>query len=150
MFSESPQEIPYLQAAKVLREVSDAPAADVAPVVHGQWIEDHDYLKCPECGVMVKWDFTFSILEIGITAPTAEPRWTEVLKMQAKKCDRCGRLYEHYDGRKAFPKSLSNSIGLRDTDNNGNYLSRDHLDLCVSCMVGLEVFLYGGTENAVD
>lgn len=35
------------------------PAADVAPVVHGQWIEDHDYLKCPECGVMVKWDFTF-------------------------------------------------------------------------------------------
>ena len=35
------------------------PAADVAPVVHGQWIEDHDYLKCAECGVMVKWDFTF-------------------------------------------------------------------------------------------
>lgn len=35
------------------------PRADVAPVVHGQWIEDHDYLKCPECGVMVKWDFTF-------------------------------------------------------------------------------------------
>lgn len=35
------------------------PTADVAPVVHGQWIEDHDYLKCPECGVMAKWDFTF-------------------------------------------------------------------------------------------
>ena len=34
-------------------------AADVAPVVHARWIEDHDYLKCPECGVMVKWDFTF-------------------------------------------------------------------------------------------
>ena len=32
VYSESPQEIPYLQAAKVLREVSDAPAADVAPV----------------------------------------------------------------------------------------------------------------------
>lgn len=39
--------------------VNDAPAADVVPVVHGRWIEDHDYLKCPECGVMVKWDFTF-------------------------------------------------------------------------------------------
>lgn len=38
VFSESPQEIPYLQAAKVLREVSDAPTADVAPVVHGRWI----------------------------------------------------------------------------------------------------------------
>ena len=48
-----------MQAAKVLREVSDAPAADVAPVVHGRWIEDHDYLKCAKCGVMVKWDFTF-------------------------------------------------------------------------------------------
>lgn len=35
VFSESPQEIPYLQAAKVLRETSDAPAADVAPVVRG-------------------------------------------------------------------------------------------------------------------
>lgn len=34
--SESPQEIPYLLAAKVLREISDAPASDVAPVVHGQ------------------------------------------------------------------------------------------------------------------
>lgn len=33
VFSESPQEIPYLLAAKVLREVSDAPSADVAPVV---------------------------------------------------------------------------------------------------------------------
>ena len=39
--------------------VGGMPAADVAPVVHGKWIEDHDYLKCPECGVMVKWDFTF-------------------------------------------------------------------------------------------
>ena len=33
VFSDDSQEIPYLQAAKVLREVSDAPAADVAPVV---------------------------------------------------------------------------------------------------------------------
>lgn len=37
LFSDNPQEIPYLQAAKVLREVSDAPAADVEPVVHGRW-----------------------------------------------------------------------------------------------------------------
>ena len=43
----------------MLGEVIDAPPADVAPVVHRRWIEDHDYLKCPECGVMVKWDFTF-------------------------------------------------------------------------------------------
>lgn len=42
VFSESPQEIPYLLAAKVLREVSDTPAADVDPVVHGRKIEDGD------------------------------------------------------------------------------------------------------------
>lgn len=33
LFSEDSRKIPYLLAAKVLREVSDAPAADVAPVV---------------------------------------------------------------------------------------------------------------------
>lgn len=33
LFSENPKEIPYLRAVKVLREASDAPAADVAPVV---------------------------------------------------------------------------------------------------------------------
>lgn len=31
--------------------IRGVPAADVAPVVHGRWIEDHDYLKCPECGL---------------------------------------------------------------------------------------------------
>lgn len=57
VFSESPQEIPYLQAAKVLREASDAPAADVASVVHGRWIHDGrriesgiDWCHCSECG----------------------------------------------------------------------------------------------------
>ena len=45
--------------ADAKREIADMPAADVAPVRHGHWIEDHDYLKCPECSVMVKWDFTF-------------------------------------------------------------------------------------------
>lgn len=32
VFSDDSQEIPYLLAAKVLREVSDAPAANVAPI----------------------------------------------------------------------------------------------------------------------
>ena len=57
VFSESPQEIPYLQAAKVLREVSDAPSADVAPLVHAWWIEGHDYIKCSVCRGMAKRDF---------------------------------------------------------------------------------------------
>lgn len=51
VFSESPQEIPYLQAAKVLREVSDAPAADVLPVVHSYWEEYScsQYMGTDEC-----------------------------------------------------------------------------------------------------
>lgn len=24
-----------------------------------RWIEDHDYIKCPKCGILVKRDFTF-------------------------------------------------------------------------------------------
>ena len=38
LFSDNSQEISYLLAAKVLREASDAPIADVAPVQHGRWI----------------------------------------------------------------------------------------------------------------
>ena len=52
VFSESPQEIPYLQAAKVLREVSDAPAADVAPVVH--WVLTDEKLP-PEWQDVLCW-----------------------------------------------------------------------------------------------
>lgn len=61
VFSESPQEIPYLQAAKVLREVSDAPVADVAPVVHGRWTHlSGDEWFCSACGFVIStegsWD----------------------------------------------------------------------------------------------
>lgn len=55
VFSETPQKIPYLQAAKVLREVSDAPAADVAPVVRCEnckhlrvWNRKNIYAFCPK------------------------------------------------------------------------------------------------------
>ena len=63
VFSESPQEIPYLQAAKVLREVSDAPAADVAPVVHGVWvcvnkIDPISGYRCSKCRRRVGFDLT--------------------------------------------------------------------------------------------
>lgn len=55
VLSDNPQKIPYLLAAKVLREVSDTPVADVAPVVYGRWIRPHwknsNYCcDCSECG----------------------------------------------------------------------------------------------------
>lgn len=37
VFGPNKAEIAYLQAAKVLRDIEDIPAADVAPVVHGRW-----------------------------------------------------------------------------------------------------------------
>ena len=39
VFDPNKAEIAYLQAAKVLRDIEDIPAADVAPVVHGRWDE---------------------------------------------------------------------------------------------------------------
>lgn len=57
VFLESPQEIPYLQAAKVLREVSDAPTVDAVPVIRckdctfGHYI-DYGHMHCIHpCGL---------------------------------------------------------------------------------------------------
>ena len=36
-FSDSPKEIPYLQAAEILYIASEKEPEDVAPVVHGRW-----------------------------------------------------------------------------------------------------------------
>ena len=62
VFSENPQEIPYLLAAKVLRDSSDAPIADVAPVRHAWWIERRSLhamgeisAKCSACSKSVQY-----------------------------------------------------------------------------------------------
>ena len=63
VFLESPQEIPYLQAAKVLREVSDAPAADVAQVVHGRWVcvdtDTEQFFLCNRCKKKEYWESNY-------------------------------------------------------------------------------------------
>lgn len=63
VFLESPQEIPYLQAAKVLREVSDTPAADVAPVVHGRWVcvdtDTEQFFLCNRCKKKEYWESNY-------------------------------------------------------------------------------------------
>ena len=40
----------------VLREISQAPDADVEEVKHGEWIEDGDYQVCSVCGEEHHWD----------------------------------------------------------------------------------------------
>ena len=65
--------------------------------------------------------------------------------MKARKCDRCGKFYEHYDGTKTFGKSeKSNAAHLIDKDLNEKYWGRKVYDLCPDCMKELEAFLKGG------
>lgn len=42
--------------ADAIETVKYFPAADVAPVRHGHWIEDGDYQICSECGEEHCWD----------------------------------------------------------------------------------------------
>ena len=72
VFSESPQEIPYLQAAKVLRQASDVPGTDVAQAMHTRWAHlGGDEWCCPVCGFVI----------------TTEGSWDKPTK---KYCEDCG------------------------------------------------------------
>ena len=42
--------------AKAICVLHDAPVADVAPVVHGRWIEEDGCQICSECGEEHEWD----------------------------------------------------------------------------------------------
>ena len=52
VFSADHKEIPYLKAAEVLRGFDGIPAADVAPVRHARWVDNH----CTACGMMPMGD----------------------------------------------------------------------------------------------
>lgn len=72
LVADNPQEISYLLAAKVLLEASDAPAADVAPVVHGRWTHlGGDEWCCSACGFVI----------------STEGSWEKPTK---KYCEDCG------------------------------------------------------------
>ncbi|RJW41964.1 hypothetical protein [Anaerobutyricum hallii] len=61
--------------------------------------------------------------------------------MRAKKCDRCGKLYEHYDGNKKKGTKDANGLLLIDRDLDKKYWSRSDYDLCPECMVQLIDFI---------
>ena len=68
----TPEGVEALTLSKVLREVSDAPAADVAPVVHSRWAHiGGDEWCCPVCGFVI----------------TTEGSWDKPTK---KYCEDCG------------------------------------------------------------
>ncbi len=61
---------------------------------------------------------------------------------RAMKCDRCGKLHEHYDGSKQFKDTeRANGVLLLDKDLDKKYWSRKSYDLCPDCMGELEIFL---------
>lgn len=65
--------------------------------------------------------------------------------MRAKKCDRCGKFFEHYDGVKEFKNTeKANALYLIDRDLDNKYWGRKSYDLCSECMKKLENFLKGG------
>lgn len=64
--------------------------------------------------------------------------------MRAKKCDRCGKLYEDYAGSKVFKDNgKANGVILIDRDLDNKYWSRDTYDLCPECMGILMDYLKG-------
>ena len=60
----------------------------------------------------------------------------------AKKCDRCGKLHEYYEGIKEFNNSeKANGVLLIDKDLDNKYWRRKYYDLCPDCMRKLEAFV---------
>lgn len=71
--------------------------------------------------------------------------------MRAKKCDRCGKLYEHYDGSKEFKNTeKANGVYLIDRDLDNKHWSRKTYDFCPDCMRKFEEFLLGGCVPKAD
>lgn len=71
--------------------------------------------------------------------------------MRARKCDRCCKFYEHYDGRNLFKGGeKANALRLIDRDLDEKYWSRRDLDLCPECMQGFERFIRGGAVSAAE
>lgn len=61
---------------------------------------------------------------------------------RAKKCDRCGKLPEHYDGGREFKNSeKANGVILIDRDLDNKYRTRKSYDFCPDCMRKLETFI---------
>lgn len=66
--------------------------------------------------------------------------------MLAKKCDRCGKLYEHYDDIDGYGKC--NAVKLVYLRANGMVHSgTDAMDLCPECMEDFKNFMKAKIEE---
>ena len=62
--------------------------------------------------------------------------------MRARKCDRCGAYYDHYNGHKNNEENANGFIFI-DKDMNDKYFSRNSVDLCHDCLLKLLDFMKG-------
>lgn len=53
--------------------------------------------------------------------------------MMAKKCDRCGNLYEYYEG-KLNKRTVNGIVPILTDRDDTSYLRREYYDLCPDCM----------------
>ena len=75
LFRSIADDVAPFNVAMVFRHIRNAPAADVAPVRHGHWIENGDCQICSECGEEHCWD-----------------------EYRAAYCDSCGAKMDGKDG----------------------------------------------------
>ena len=54
----------------------------------------------------------------------------------AKKCDRCGKLYEQYNSKN--DRKNPNGIMVLNLDSQRRYFAHNALDLCPDCMKGFQ------------
>ena len=65
--------------------------------------------------------------------------------MRARKCDRCGHFYDHYQGDEMFKETGgANALRLIDRYEDNTFFGMDIYDLCPECMQKLERFLKNG------
>lgn len=53
-----PTDIIYLTLVTAQKNIRKIPAADVAPVVHGEWCWEGKFKACSRCGSYVEWNET--------------------------------------------------------------------------------------------
>ncbi len=67
----------------------------------------------------------------------------------ARKCDRCGRLYEHYPA--SNKSGIWNGVRLtKKSVNNFETTSTTDMDLCCYCMNDLQKFLQNANMTVVE
>ena len=65
----------------------------------------------------------------------------------AKKCDRCGKLYEEYNTKEDYKKI--NAIALLNIDCRGKYYLHELFDLCLDCKDSFDEWLANKNKDDI-